>query len=94
VSEIVERVAKAAYEKWIEGVETLEPPWEQMPQDFRDRMIGAQRAAIAAMREPTDNMIVAGDERILRHLSSHEMMSAIPTPSQNCFTAMIDEALR
>lgn len=50
MSEMVERAAKAAYTKWIEGLESIEPPWEQMPQDFRDRMVDAQRAAIKAMR--------------------------------------------
>lgn len=52
------------------------------------------REAIRAIREASDAMIVAGDERILAHLNSHELTAATPTPAQTCFTAMIDEALK
>ena len=56
MSEMVERVARAIYEakegpfeKWADAPETWKPEWR----------IAAQ-AAIAVMREPTDEMIEAG----------------------------------
>jgi len=83
MSEMVERAAQAAYAKWIEGVESLEPPWEQMPQDFRDRMIEAQHAAIASMREPTKAVLDSGRD-VMTDYDDAEV----------CWHEMIDEALR
>jgi hypothetical protein len=108
MSEMIERVAKAIAiahgDKW-EDVPESQKQWisqrgrfggrfRGINEYFKDCYLDAARAAIEAMREPTDGMIVAGDDRILKHLNSQEMMSAIPTPSQNCFTAMIDEAMK
>lgn len=47
----IERAAHAAYQSWISGVECMEPAWNDLPQDFRDRLIEAQRAAILALAE-------------------------------------------
>lgn len=47
---LIELAAKAAYEKWIEGVESLEPSWDQAPEDFKDRLMEAQRAALEAIQ--------------------------------------------
>ena len=53
----VERVTRAAYERYLEGlIGCCEPPWDMLPQSHRDNLMGAQRAAIAAMREPTIDM--------------------------------------
>ena len=49
---MIERAAKAAYERFIEPVRDLELSWDDLPQSHRDRMIDSQRAAIEAMREP------------------------------------------
>lgn len=57
------------------------------------KRLKAAHAALTVLREPTDEMIVAGDDRILAHLGSRELLAAVPTPAQNCFVAMIDEAL-
>ena len=84
MSEMIERVAVAINDRLRER--------GTMPIPFH-AMRHAASAAIEALRKPTDAMIVAGDDRILAHLNSHEMMATIPTPSENCFTAMIDEAL-
>lgn len=54
-NEIVERAAKAMVEK-CEGT-----PLEQLTEYDRDIMRNAARAAIAALREPSDAMIEAGE---------------------------------
>jgi len=44
-----EVAAKAAYEKFNENlIPSLEPEWDRLPQDFKERMMDAQRAAIEA----------------------------------------------
>lgn len=44
-----EIAAKAAYEKFNKGlIDYCEPTWEQLPQDFKERMIDSQIAALAA----------------------------------------------
>lgn len=51
---MVERVARACWQ-----TQTIRP-WEDAHEDEREEMIGYARAAIEAMREPTDAMLVAG----------------------------------
>jgi hypothetical protein len=47
---VIERVAKAHYEKYFEGlIPNLELPWKDIPADHKDRLIDAAKAAIAAM---------------------------------------------
>lgn len=43
---VKEKIAKAIYDKYIEGVESLEPSWDKLPQDHKDRMISATEAGI------------------------------------------------
>lgn len=56
MSEMVERVAIALMDT------TTEPhfPWDDQPEEIKTRWRFAARAAIAAMREPTDAMRCAG----------------------------------
>lgn len=51
------------------------------------------RAAIVAMREPTEGMFCAGDEKIVDALNSPGLDFRHGTPAQHCFRAMIDAAL-
>lgn len=51
------------------------------------------RAAIEAMREPTDAMVVNGDEKIIEFLNDHSFAIRPTTPAQASYTAMIDAAL-
>lgn len=55
--EMVERVAKAIYETDPVGVR----PWEDAPVSNRERCLMCVRVAIAAMREPTEGMVAAGE---------------------------------
>lgn len=82
---MIERVARAAYEKFIEDVRDLEPKWDDLPQSHRDRMITSQRAAIEVMREPTPSMLQAGV-----WADSEDGASDNP---QNIWQGMIDKAL-
>lgn len=58
MSEFIERITRAAYEKFNENlIGCCEPPWDELPQSFKDRMMDAQRASVAAMREPSSEML-------------------------------------
>lgn len=46
--EMVRVAAKASYEDWIEPISSLEPSWDELPEDFKDRFYGASRAALTA----------------------------------------------
>lgn len=74
---MVERVARATYEKYMEGVEDLEPKWDEMEESHRHRMIDAARAGMEAMREPTEAMIVAGDDAPPNDLFASEKASRL-----------------
>lgn len=52
---MVERVAQACWQ-----TQTIRP-WEDAHEDEREEMIGYARAAIEAMRDPTDTMLTAVD---------------------------------
>lgn len=80
---MVEKMARGAYEKFIETVRDLEPSWDGLPQSHRDRMIDSQRAAIEVLREPTDAMIVAASGTGL-----------CPSGVADIYIDMIDAALR
>jgi hypothetical protein len=76
---MVERVARAIYE--AHGVyEPREKPWGSVSQAVKSDYLCEARAAIAAMGEPTEEMMRAG---------------ARQTGAPDCiWRAMIDEALR
>lgn len=57
-SEMVERVARAIYAS--AGRLPPEPPWEDADQEVRDWISDHARAAIEAMREPSEAMIDSG----------------------------------
>jgi hypothetical protein len=52
------------------------------------------RAAIAAMRQPTEDMVCAGDEQIIAALHDVTGFLRNPTPAEAAWQAMIDEALK
>lgn len=91
MSEMLERVARAICRGGMTGPKDHLD--EQENSNWRMFVVEA-RAAIAAMREPTNAMIVTGDEKIIWHLNGTSLVRADPTPAQNCFVSMIDEALR
>jgi hypothetical protein len=75
MSEMVERVAKA--------IAKCAPAIDQRAPYAKIMMLEAAKAAIKAMREPTEAMIEAGQEGELGRAESVEMI----------YTAMIDAAL-
>lgn len=51
-------------------------------------------AAIIAMREPTDLMIVRGDDELIKELNNHTFaLNGGDTPAHKTWRAMIDAAL-
>jgi hypothetical protein len=83
MSEMVERVARAMYADTREGNSTpVGWLWDHEPAELRENYLSNARAAIAAMREPTPEMVETGN---------HELQLF----ECNCvYTAMIDEALK
>lgn len=59
---MIERMAKALYVAFWETTPKLTPPsWEKAQECYRDQSRSIARAAIAAMREPTQAMVDACD---------------------------------
>ena len=80
----IEKMAKATYVKWIEDVQDLEPPWDDLPESHRDRLIGATRAALQAIREPDTKMLRAMDAESYPDSGSY-------TRWQAAITAILEE---
>lgn len=77
MSEMVERVARVLYERNpIAGIS-----WDAVREEWRELARGHARAAIAAMRIPTDRMMI-------------EFCHASNADTHASWEAMIDEALR
>lgn len=49
---------------------------------------------LAAMREPTEAIVCAGDEQIIAALNDHTFALRDPTPAKAAWQAMIDAALQ
>jgi hypothetical protein len=82
--DMVERVARAIHR--IEGEKPNTSPFPDYSDDWRDYTPQA-RAAIEAMRVPTDEMVKAGEEGI-------NSLPALPGHyAEYCWPAMIDAAL-
>lgn len=93
MSEMVERVARAVYEKIA-----LDPDWDDAPLTEDQRVAqdddpsqeacrAIARAAIAAMRDPTEGMCLAGQEAKLT-------IDFGKPPNGGIWRAMIDAALK
>ena len=81
---MVERVAKAIY---LDGYRILGGNWDAV--NLKDRIpvwYPRARAAIEALREPTEEMMMAGNGPANR--------SEWPTSPKDVWKAMIDEALK
>lgn len=57
--ELIEQMAKAAYDRWNAGIEDMEPRWDQLEASFLARMIEAHGAALLSL-EQSGFMIVEG----------------------------------
>ena len=101
MAKMVERVTRAAYEWYLEGlIGCCEPTWDMLPQSHRDNLMGAQRAAITAMREPTLDMRHAGQIYFVNRLIKRfpktggwDVKSG-GYAMRNAWQAMIDAALQ
>ncbi len=79
MSEFLDRIAKA-----IAG-----PEWHELPAPVREVRRHEARAAIAAMREPTTDMDIAGWGKATRDIED-----GAPGAIRAVWQAMIDAALR
>ena len=74
----VELMAEAAYNRWVQGVECVEPSWERLPPDHRDRLIASMRSAVFALfcsdeaiQEIMQNVARTERERCARLADAH-----------------------
>lgn len=58
----VERVARAIYERSCADTDYDNLPWAQLLPTVTDAYLGLARAAIAAMREPSPEMVEDGED--------------------------------
>ena len=94
MSEMVERVAEAAYAKCMANSANLlplppdlevlvnEPPWSELAEQFKVHWREIARAAIEAMRKPTEAMVEGA------------WMSATAEDAAGVWRDMIDKALK
>ena len=101
MSEMVERVARALHERMERSHETGNHAlgWNKIHEDLREQFRLDARAAIAAMREPTEFMEQIGYETNCQ--ISHDegrdnpcRLASVTIPAKLAYQAMIDEALR
>ena len=92
MSEMVERVARAACSNWYDMVVASYGPdradWSEAAQEGWKAAITMARAAIEAMREPTAEMAEAGDDIAIYHPDD-----IIRNQAEPIYQAMIDAAL-
>lgn len=97
---MIDRVARAAYLHTfhVQTDDQREYWWNYAGEAVREMYRGKARAAIEAMREPSSNMQVAGDNIIERSMI-HDEVDGVTTGRNAlnaetiCWTAMIDAAL-
>lgn len=85
---MIERVARASFKYWAKR-KGMDFKFEDMPSDELEFALGHAKAAIAAMREPSEGMIDAGANSAGWH-SAEEPTYEAP----KCYKAMIDAALK
>lgn len=101
MSEMIERIAKALVDSW--PVSDLK--WDQQPEFGKDKARKPAKAAIEAMREPTDKQILAGARATAEQLFCQEgawdrghwsdaAKKDYLNSSKCCWRAMIDAALK
>lgn len=86
MSEMVERVARA-----IQASRGPKENWERADPATRDLWLADARAAIAAMREPTESMVVDGFEAMKGDWQSCRQAA---DDARSCWRKMIDAARR
>ena len=93
MSEMVERVAKALYERWAKGFSVARVWEDNRDEELRVDFLDIARTAIAPMREPTEAMQDAGRDAIT-HAEAAGMRPAHKIKAGEAWRAMIDGALR
>ena len=88
MSEMVERAARAHYAKMQHLDPIGDPDWDGLTDDERHVYTQAMRAAIAAMREPTEAMTANGLRQYHRDIGKSDVDDL-----SNLYRAMIDAAM-
>jgi hypothetical protein len=75
MTDLIERVAKAIYED-RNGAGCM--PWRRREKAHKEPYRSDARAAIAAMREPTEEMGTAGADHVRQRVGRHEWLFTAP----------------
>lgn len=92
MTSMVERVSRAAFPLSWAAIDHPQYAGEQADR-WRAEVLEETKPILAAMREPADSMVVAGDERIIEALQDHTFALREKTPATDCWQTMIDKAL-
>lgn len=99
---IIDRVARAAWERRMQGMRALFPhdnspgmseTWETMLPSFRALWREVARTSIEAMREPTEDMLGAGDSKMPEIAKGQDITTGRDALAE-AWPAMIDAALK
>lgn len=92
MSELVERVARAICKsRFMNGGNEDDDGWDDLPKAHKQQRLIEARAAIEAMREPTEAMIDAGEPEFYEWMFGQEDWTRPMVPQG--WRAMIDAAL-
>jgi len=91
MSKMVERVARALCRQYeLDDGFSTEQADRAAASEMHRNFIGAARAAIEAMREPTEAMVVAGGEAVFNHTPKRALETSA---AEAAWPAMIDACL-
>lgn len=108
MSEMIERVARAMFERWLDEPETVReqpqngpyPKWEDM-RIGQEKWLNQARAAIEAMREPTkaqleaaEDMVVGYDDFANGDGNIYLGIPGYPQKASDVWSALIDAELK
>lgn len=96
MNKMIERVARGLHDSEAAVLDNGLAPFERQPEGYRNRMCRRARAAIEAMREPTEAMISAGEA------TRTDCLDWSPEPGEGldgfdprpAWQAMVDAALK
>ena len=93
---MIDRVAIALYKNdgyTLAIYSNAEESWNADRENVRERYRKEAYVVIGTLREPTEEMAVVGDGRIIEALNDHGFALREKTPAYESWTAMIDAAL-
>lgn len=89
---MIERIGKAIYDNMCLANPHVMTTWETLPYDLKTYYREQGRAAIEAMRKPTDEMLAAGDSMMPQIAKGQDVSTGLDALAE-AWPTMIDAAL-